>query len=211
MPHTARLALWPLHAVAPVSSVLRPRGLSVASAVQCLRHRLDARVVGHGDAKEALLLALLAREHVLLEGPPGSAKTLLAEELSRAAGVAPFVAHLHRDVRTEDLLSRGGVLHRQQTADGGELISHRVIPGGVLAADVCDDHRLQRVVTGACDAMLPPGLRPYLQSVLEEAKKKVPDAPQLPRGHPAGAPWASLGCKRCPVCTQPFTETPKKW
>ncbi|HEU4972818.1 MAG TPA: ATP-binding protein, partial [Gaiellaceae bacterium] len=35
-------------------------------------------VIGQERAVELLLVAALARGHVLLEGPPGSAKTLLA-------------------------------------------------------------------------------------------------------------------------------------
>ena len=47
--------------------------------LRSLRHTLDASVVGHKDVKTALLLGLLAREHVYIEGPPGVAKTYLSE------------------------------------------------------------------------------------------------------------------------------------
>ena len=43
-----------------------------------LRDTFDDHVVGHSDAKEAFLLALLAREHIYIEGPPGVAKTMCA-------------------------------------------------------------------------------------------------------------------------------------
>ncbi|CAE7233306.1 unnamed protein product, partial [Symbiodinium pilosum] len=72
---------------------------AIAAEVQQLRGRLDARILGHTDAKEALVLALLAREHVLMVGPPGVAKSLLAEELAHATGDSPCVLQLHRDTR----------------------------------------------------------------------------------------------------------------
>ena len=46
-----------------------------------LRESLDAAVIGQSALKECLVLALLAKEHVYVEGPPGAAKTLLAETL----------------------------------------------------------------------------------------------------------------------------------
>ena len=42
-------------------------------------------VVGQGRAVELLLIAAMARGHVLLEGPPGTAKTLLGREIGRAS------------------------------------------------------------------------------------------------------------------------------
>eukprot|EP00931_Biecheleriopsis_adriatica_P032553 TRINITY_DN18991_c0_g1_i1.p1 TRINITY_DN18991_c0_g1~~TRINITY_DN18991_c0_g1_i1.p1 ORF type:complete len:806 (+),score=182.84 TRINITY_DN18991_c0_g1_i1:57-2474(+) len=116
----------------------RIHAATVGAAAQHLRQSLDARVVGHPDAKEALVLALLAREHVLLAGPPGVAKSMLAEELAKAAGVHPMVLQLHRDTRAEELLSRGGILRREPLASGqGETVRYQAEPGGVLASDVC--------------------------------------------------------------------------
>lgn len=59
--------------------------------VQALANRIRAEiakaVVGQEATVELLLVALLARGHMLLEGPPGTAKTLLAHSFARAVGL----------------------------------------------------------------------------------------------------------------------------
>jgi MoxR-like ATPase len=45
-------------------------------------------VVGHEEAVDLLLVAAIAGGHVLMEGPPGVAKTLLSGALARALGVS---------------------------------------------------------------------------------------------------------------------------
>jgi MoxR-like ATPase len=43
-----------------------------------LKEEMDNLVVGHEEVKLSLLLGIIAREHVYIEGPPGTAKTMLA-------------------------------------------------------------------------------------------------------------------------------------
>ncbi|MGZ4851539.1 MAG: AAA family ATPase, partial [Candidatus Bathyarchaeia archaeon] len=43
-------------------------------------------VIGKEEIKEMLLVALLSEGHVLIEGLPGTAKTLLAKTFSRVIG-----------------------------------------------------------------------------------------------------------------------------
>ena len=60
---------------------------SLTAAAGRVLDQLRRVVHGQVDALREAKLALLARGHVLLEGPPGTAKTLLVRALSRALGL----------------------------------------------------------------------------------------------------------------------------
>src|SRR5438270_8964713 len=57
--------------------------VSVPELVESLLGRAERVVVGQRETLELMLLALLCGGHVLLEGVPGTAKTLMARTLSR--------------------------------------------------------------------------------------------------------------------------------
>ncbi|HEX4381844.1 MAG TPA: MoxR family ATPase [Myxococcales bacterium] len=71
----------------------------VASLFATLREQLDTVILGQPGMKERTLVCLLARGHALLEGAPGTGKTLLALAVSKLLG-----ARFRRIQFTPDLM-----------------------------------------------------------------------------------------------------------
>ena len=59
----------------------------VGALAQAIRAEVGKAVVGQTEVVDALLTALFAQGHVLLEGPPGTAKTFLAQCFAAAVGL----------------------------------------------------------------------------------------------------------------------------
>lgn len=96
---------------------------------------MDKLVIGHEEVKISLLLGVISREHIYVEGPPGTAKTMLAEIISGAAQLNFFFYQLHRDTRLSELV--GDLVISKELTDTGEVIKQRVVKGGILTAEVC--------------------------------------------------------------------------
>jgi MoxR-like ATPase len=54
---------------------------------EAIREEVAKAVVGQEETAQLMLVALFAGGHILLEGPPGTAKTLIAHSFARAVGV----------------------------------------------------------------------------------------------------------------------------
>jgi MoxR-like ATPase len=76
----------------------------VPELVEYLLDRAERVVVGQRDNLELLLLALLCGGHVLLEGVPGTAKTLMARTLSRLLRVDCKRVQFTPDLMPSDIL-----------------------------------------------------------------------------------------------------------
>jgi len=100
---------------------------------QKLRTEIAKAVLGNDLVIERLLVALLANGHILLEGMPGLAKTLLIKSLGSALGV-----HCDRIQFTPDLLPSDVVGTMIFQPNTGEFTAHRgpIFANLVLADEI---------------------------------------------------------------------------
>ena len=108
----------------------------IASRFTDLRREMDRFVIGHDPVKTGLLLGLMAREHIYVEGPPGMAKTMLAELVAAASNLRFYLYQFHRDTRLAELVG-DIVIQREPRGDSGEVIQQSIQKGGVLTAELC--------------------------------------------------------------------------
>ena len=126
---------------------------ATAASLAKLRAELDANVVGQDEVKRAILLGLLAREHVYIEGPPGVAKTRLSEVAAQATGSTVYAYQFHRDSRLDELVG-DRVVVREPAGDGAELIRQTTRKGGLLTAEICVLDDISRAPGEALNVLL---------------------------------------------------------
>ncbi|MGI8575323.1 MAG: AAA family ATPase [Egibacteraceae bacterium] len=80
-----------------------------------VRTEVGKAVVGQEETVTGLLMALLVGGHVLLEGVPGTAKTLLAKSLAAALALRTQRVQFTPDLMPSDVT--GQVLYRQETGE----------------------------------------------------------------------------------------------
>jgi MoxR-like ATPase len=100
---------------------------------QKLRDEIGQAVIGQNAVVERLLVALLANGHVLLEGMPGLAKTLLVKSLGTALGVQFERIQFTPDLLPSDVV--GTMIFQPKT---GEFSPHRgpIFANLVLADEI---------------------------------------------------------------------------
>lgn len=121
--------------------------------LQRLREELDSQVVGQMEVKHAILLGLLAKEHVYIEGPPGVAKTLLSEVAASATGSTVYAYQFHRDSRLDELVGDRVVI-REPVGSGAEVIRQATRKGGLLTAEICVLDDISRAPGEALNVLL---------------------------------------------------------
>ena len=84
-----------------------------------IREEIGKAVIGQDAVVERLLVALLANGHVLLEGMPGLAKTLLVRSLGSALGVQFERIQFTPDLLPSDVV--GTMIFQPKT---GEFLPH---------------------------------------------------------------------------------------
>ena len=88
---------------------------SARAAVTAVRDEVAKAVVGQDSVVTGLLAALLVRGHVLLEGVPGTAKTLLVKALSAALALEQRRVQFTPDLMPSDVT--GQVIYTGQTGE----------------------------------------------------------------------------------------------
>ena len=82
----------------------RPMTESIQSLATSIRDQITKVVIGLEDVTDALLVALLCEGHVILEGVPGTAKTLLARTFARTMDLAFKRVQFTPDLMPADII-----------------------------------------------------------------------------------------------------------
>ena len=104
--------------------------------IQKIKNAMNEQVCGHHEIKHGILLSFISNQHCYIEGPPGSAKTMLAEIAAKSADQDLFFLQLHRDSRVNDLVGDEVLVREFDEKHGGELVRVVNQEGGILDCDI---------------------------------------------------------------------------
>lgn len=82
----------------------RSNAVKSASKIRRIGQSLTAKYIARQDAIEAVELALVAGEHCVMLGPPGTAKSAIVRSFASAMGLSFFRRLLNPDTKREDLV-----------------------------------------------------------------------------------------------------------
>ncbi len=108
---------------------------AVAEALARVRDVVAARVVGQTQAIDEALVAVLARGHALVEGVPGTAKTLLVRALAGALGVRFGRVQFTPDLMPSDITGVS-VLREDEAGRRFEFVPGPVFVDFLLADEI---------------------------------------------------------------------------
>lgn len=92
-----------------------PQTTPAREALGALRHEVGKAVVGQDAAVTSMVIALICRGHVLLEGVPGTAKTLLVRAFSKALQIETKRVQFTPDLMPGDIT--GSLIYDSRTAE----------------------------------------------------------------------------------------------
>ena len=116
---TAEQPIAPTAPIAPtrpaVPAASTPEALAARQALKAVRTEVAKAVVGQDAAVTGMVIALLSQGHVLLEGVPGVAKTLLVRALSAAVSLDTKRVQFTPDLMPGDIT--GSLIYDARTAE----------------------------------------------------------------------------------------------